>query len=447
MKTQVDLIIKHASELITVANTSGRPKSGQSLQDLGIIYDGAVAVHGGHIAAIGTTAQICDSYEPGQVVDAGSRVVTPGLVDPHTHLIFGKLQKSAYEAKVMGESYANVHRAGAGIHHTVECTRGASKQDLIQKALKDLDICLTHGTTTIEIKSGYGLDPATEIKILEVIEELKKRHPLNIVATFLGAHTVPLEFQNDRAGYVRQVISLLPQVAKRKLAEFCDVFCDDLGFSYSESREILQSAKQCGLKIKIHAEQTGYLGGSELAAELGAVSADHLDYIGEPQKEESGYVFKKEHAQALARSGVIGVLLPGVTFHSMDMTPGGVGAVKDFLPATVRLLIEENVPLALSTDYNPGSSWTQSLKTVMEIAARMYRMNYTQIINAVTINAAYAIDRGNTCGSLEPGKRADLVIFDCAKHGDLIESFGINLVDNVFILGEQKIQHGCLLNR
>jgi len=444
IKKAVDLIIKNAAELLTVKGASEKPKTGKELQELDITNNGALAIDGRTIIDVGTTDYILDSYAGGTVIDATGQVVMPGFIDPHTHLVFAGSRHSEYEAKITGKSYSEGHKKGGGIYYTVDCTREASAAELTEKALKDLDTCLRHGTTTIEIKSGYGLDRVNELKILEVIKELEKRHPIDIVPTYLGAHAIPEEYQNNRSGYVNLVKSMLTEVKDKGLAEYCDVFCDELAFSVSEARDILQEAKRCGLKLKLHAEQTGYLGGVELAAELGAVSADHLDFICAPEQGRSGWKLVEGHLEKLAESGVVGVLLPGVTYHLMEMVPGSE-IVKDFLPATVEHLINGGVAIALATNYNPGSSRTQSMQAVMEIAARLYRMNYAQVINASTINAAHAVDRASDIGSLESGKRADIVIFDCEEHGILIDSFGVNLIDKVIKNGKLVVDGGQLV--
>ncbi len=442
----VDGIIKHASELVTVRDASLSPKTGVALLELGIVRDGAVAIHEGKFAAVGPSSEILESYSADNVLDATDKVILPGLIDPHTHLVFGNLARSAYELKIRGKSYSDIHKAGAGIHYTVQRTREASKDELIKKALKDLDICLAHGTTTIEIKSGYGLDRDNEIKVLEIIQQLNNLHDIGILGTYMGAHTVPVEFQDHREAYVRLVCSLLPEIAERQLADFCDVFCDDLGFSVMETRRILEQAGKHGFKLKLHAEQTGYLGGVELASELGAISADHLDYVCEPQKDEEGYTLTLEHLENMAAAGVIGVLLPGVTYHSMELVPDG-NVMKDFLPQTVRNIIATGVAPALATNYNPGSSPTRSMPTIMQLAARLYRMNYAEIIIAATINAAHALGVAGQTGSIEPGKQADLVVFDCPRHGDIIEQFGTNLVDSVLIKGKPVVMDGRVLKR
>ncbi len=438
-----DLIIKNASQLLTVKSPRGF-KVGKELLDLGIVENGAIAIADDKIAAVGTTSEIIKKFpKPKKIIDAKNKVVMPGLIDPHTHLVYWGSRAHEYEAKILGKSYSEIHSAqkdadftqnnaekkatGSGILYTVEQTRKASKKELIKKALKDLKLMLEYGTTTCEAKSGYGLDKENEIKILEVIKELKNLQPIDIISTFLGAHTIPEEYKNNRAGYIALVKNLLPEIKKKNLAEFCDVFCDKLGFTIEETREILEAAKKSGFKLKLHAEQTGYLGGAKLGTELKATSCDHLDYISD------------EDITLLAQEKIAGVLLPTVTYHLMEMSPNpskNYGVSKPFLPERVRKIIESKMVIALATDYNPGSSPCLSMKTVMECAARLYRMRPAEIISACAINAAYAIDRQNSIGSLEPGKKADIIILDCERYEELINSFGTNLVKTVIKNGK-----------
>jgi imidazolonepropionase len=446
MKERADTIIKNAGELVTVGGASRKPKKGAELNEISIIRDGALAIRDGIIIDIGKTGNILGKYQSHNIIDAAQKVVMPGFIDPHTHIVFAGSRHAEYESKISGKTYFDTHKRVGGINYTAKCTRQASTTELIEKALKTLDVCLLHGTTTIEIKSGYGLDRINELKILEVISELKKQHPITIVSTFLGAHIVPVEYKEKRVEYIELVKSLLPEIKDKGLAEFCDVFCDILGFSVAETRDILEYAKHCGLKLKLHAEQTGYTGGADLAAELGAISADHLDFICEPKKNMNSWNLTDEHIRNLAHSKTVGVLLPGVTFHLMEMIPGTV-TTKGFLPASVAHLINGGVAIALATDYNPGSSRTPSMQAVMQLAARLYRMNYAQTLNAATINAAHALDRGKDIGSLEPNKCADIVIYDCEEHGMLIDNFGINMVDKVIKDGKIVVDNGRLADR
>jgi len=443
-KLKVDIIVDHAGELVTVSGASNKPKTGSGLNELGIIKDGAVAISGDTIKGVGTSDKINNRYIAEEVINVRGKTILPGLVDSHTHLVFPPLLHSGYAAKISGESYSGIHKKGGGIFHAVELTRAASQDGLLEKAKKDLEVCLLYGTTTLEAKSGYGLDEENELKLLVCINTLKQLQPINILATYLGAHTVPTEYKENRVGYVELVISMLEKIKAEGLAEFCDVYCDELGFSVEESRNILKAAKDQGFKLKIHAEQTGYFGGANLAAELGATSADHLDYICDPQKTESGYELTDEHISRFAQAGMIGTLLPGATYHSMEMTPGS-NIYKGFLPETVRRMIDGGVPISLATNYNSSSSRTRSMQAIMEIAARLYRMSFAEIINASTINAAHALGRGNVTGSIEVKKRADLVIFDCDRHDTIIEDFGVNLVDKVIVEGKLVVDNQKLL--
>lgn len=439
---KVDLLIKNASELITVKGASKKPKTGKQMKELGIIKDGQIAIKDGKIVSIGSSKTQVRFIEPSKeihsisppsdfqaekVIDATGKVVMPGLVDPHTHLVFAGSRHHEYREKINRASYEEIAQKGinAGILYTVEMTRKASKEELIKKGLKDLDIMLKYGTTTVEAKSGYGLDLENELKILEVLKVLNKLHLIDIIPTFLGAHTVPKEYRANRSKrkeYIKLVKKMLLEVKKRGLASYCDVFCDKLGFSVKETKEILEEAQKLGFRLKIHAEQTGHLGGAELAAKLEARSADHLDYI------------LPDEIKKMTKREVIGVLLPGVTFHLMEITQ------KTFFPASVREMIDKGLPIALATDYNPGSSNTQSMQTIMELAARLYRMRPAEIINAATINAAHVINKAQEIGSLEKGKKADIVIFDCPEYEMLIDNFGINLVDIVIKNGKVVVE-------
>ncbi len=419
MPEKADILILNADELVTVAGASREPKKGDALCDLRIIKNGGVAIGSGKILAVGNTKILEKKFKDAkETIDAKGKTVLPGFIDSHTHLVFAGSRHEEYREKIAGLTYQEIaaQGTGAGILYTVKKTRQASKNELLKKALKDLDIMLNYGTTTVEIKSGYGLDAENELKILEVIKELLQKHPIKIIPTFL-AHAFPEDCdKNDKSqrfAYIADLKSMLDTIKERKLAEYCDVFCDQLAFGVDEAKDILETAGKFGFKLKLHAEQTSCLGGAVLAAELKATSADHLDYI-----DEKG--IKK-----MSEAGVIGVLLPTVTFHLMEMIS------KSFLPDSVRKMIAGGVPVALATDYNPGSSPTRSMQMVMQCAARLYRMSPSQIVNAATINAAHALGRAGEIGSLEPGKKADVVICGCPSHEILIDTFGTNLVEKV----------------
>ncbi|HEY9755307.1 MAG TPA: imidazolonepropionase [Oculatellaceae cyanobacterium] len=410
--------IAFASELVTAH--SDHPKRGAELDDLGIIKDGAVIYKGSTIIDVGESFEMIKKHNPASLFDASGRVVMPGFVDPHTHLVHMGSRHEEYECKIAGKSYADLHKVG-GIKYTVSMTRAASEEELYDKALEDLDTMLLNGTTTVETKSGYGLTPESELKLLRIAKRLNEGHVIDVVSTFLGAHTVPEEFAGNKAGYVELVKGMMAKAAK--YSEFADAWCDALGFSVDECRSILTTAKECGLKLKLHVEQTACSGGAELAVEMNVVSADHLDFA------------SPEAIAMLATSGVIGVLLPGCMFHLMEFDK----------KIPVREMIDAGVAIALATDYNPGTSRTQSMQAILGLACRLYRMTYAQAINAATINAAYAIDRGNEIGSLAPGKKADMVLYECSHHGIIMNNFGVSLANMVMKNGELVVKEGKLL--
>lgn len=427
----IDLLVTHAHELVT-CRTGPTGAVGDTLDELDVVPDGAVAVDAGRIVEVGPTAALLDKYAAREVVDAAGRLVTPGLVDPHSHLVYAGSRHEEYEYLVTGESDPG-RRLGGGIRYTVAKTRQASEEALREQALADLDVMLRHGTTTLEAKSGYGLDRATELRTLRVMQSLD--HPIEVVPTYLGAHVVPEEYTSRRSEYVDLVVDMLDEA--RPYAEYCDVCCDPVGFTVAECDRIASRALELGYRIRVHADQTGSVGGAELAARLRASSADHLDYI------------SPEGIEALADSGTVGVLLPGVTLHMLEMTPKVTAgrlepAAKPFMPQLVQRMIAGGMRLALSTDYNPGSSPTQSMQMAMQLAARLFRLSYAQIWHMSTINAAHALDRGPDRGSLEAGKRADVVIWRVPEHGMVVNRFGVNLADTVIKDGRVVVRNGGL---
>jgi imidazolonepropionase len=363
------------------------------------------------------------------VIDAEGALVTPGLVDPHSHLLYGGTRHEEYELKVTGSGTPpGLH---IGINSTVRHTRNASDEFLAHQALADLDVMLEHGTTTLEAKSGYGLDRETELRLLRLTAGLD--HPIEVITTYLGAHVLPCDFAGRRRQYLDLVIDLLPEAAR--LAEYCDVCCDPVSFTYDECLRIGEAAGKLGMGIRVHADQTGEARGALLAAHLHAASADHLDYTSD------------EGFAAMARAGTTGILFPGVTLHMCEMTPKAVGHVltpaeKPFMPLVARRAIDSGCTIALSTDYNPGSCPTPSMQMVMQLAARLFRLSYAEIWNMCTLNAAVSLRRGHDRGSLEPGKRADVVIWKVPEHGLVINRFGVNLVDRMLVGGEVVVAGG-----
>jgi len=407
---KADLIIKNAKELLTLSS-SCKEDSG-----LGIIRDGAVAVRGEKILWVGGSRQLSDEVSltsEGQDIDATGKIVMPGFVDPHTHLVFAGSREHEFEQRIQGLSYLEIAERGGGILSTVEATRKATFEELFSLGRKRLERMLSKGITTVEAKSGYGLSFQDELKILKVTRSLNENHPIDIVPTFLGAHTVPKEFRNDRRRYVDLVTQeMIPRVAQEGLAEFCDVFCEENSFTLEESRKILETGKQYGLKPKIHADQLSPGGGAELAAEIGAYSADHLEYI------------SPTGIERMAEKGVTAVLLPGASFFlSMEKFP----------PA--REMIEKRVAVALATDLNPGSSMTESLPLMMTMGCTMFRMTPKEVILAATIHAAKSMGRENKIGSLDIGKQADIQILDIPNYRYLPYHFGVAHVEMVIKKG------------
>jgi imidazolonepropionase len=401
------LLITGASELLTLR---GRvPRRRKALSDLGLIKDGALLIRDGVIAAVGTRLEIesLPDSRSAEKLDVGGRVVLPGFVDSHTHLIHAASRAEEYELKITGASYEEIARKGGGILNSVKKLRAATAETLKKRAHAALREFAAHGTTTLEAKSGYGLDVASELKILRLHKELGAEQPLEIVSTFLGAHTVPVEFRDKPDGskqYIALLISkLIPEVAARELAEFCDVFCDRGAFSRGESDKILRAGRERGLLPRIHAEQLTRTGATQLGVTLGAASCDHLEQVNQAD------------IQALARSKTVATLLPGCDFHL---------GLRKYAPA--RALIEGGASVALATDYNPGTSPTVSMPMILSLACTQLRMSPPEAIAAATINAACSLLRHHKIGSLEVGKQADLAVFEVNTYREIPYYFGVN---------------------
>jgi imidazolonepropionase len=407
----IDLLIHSATQLLTLA--SDGPKRGTAMEDLGIIEHGAVAIKDSLIALVGPTSEVQGQVTAAEELDASGKVVMPGFVDPHTHLVFAGDRAGEFEQRIRGASYMEIMAAGGGITATVRATRAASVEQLMEESRARLDRMLAHGTTTAEIKTGYGLDVENELKMLEAIRRLDTEHPADLVPTFLGAHAVPKEYEGRADEYVDLVVEeMLPmvksQIPNRKSQIFCDVFCDEGAFTLEQSRRVLEAAHALGFGLKIHADEFKPLGGTRLAVELGAISADHL--VCTPDDE----------IELLARSGTIAVALPG--------TPFGLGH-HEYTPA--RRIIGAGGALALATDLNPGTCWCESMQLIVALACRFMEMTPAEAIAAVTINAAHAIRLGDQVGGLEVGKKADVLILDIPDYRHLSYRFGVNLVDKV----------------
>jgi imidazolonepropionase len=408
---KVGLLIHSAGQLLTIASPG--PKTGSAMSDLGLIEDGALAIKDGRIAMVGKTSDVQRQVVAEEEFDASGRVVMPGFVDPHTHLVFAGSRADEFEMRLKGTTYLEIMAAGGGIMSTVRATRQASMEELLAQSGRRLDRMLAHGTTTAEVKTGYGLNANQELKMLEAIKSLGETHPVDLVATFLGAHSIPQEYKGRSEEYVDMVIKgMLPQAAKEG-ACFCDVFCDEGAFTLAQSRRVLEAAKAWGLGLKIHADEFKTLGGAALAAEMKATSADHL--ICTPEEE----------LRLLAEAGSIAVLLPG--------TPFGLGEER-YAPA--RRMIELGLPVALATDLNPGTCWCESMQFVIALAARKMGMASAEAIVASTLNAAYALGKGAEVGSLEIGKKADILILETSDYRELAYRFGGNLVARVFKRGQ-----------
>ncbi len=422
MTAPADLLVVHAAELATLA-TGSVPRRGAALADPGIVADGAVAASGGRITAVGPTEAVLRSVSrtpATTTVDASGRLVTPGLVDPHTHLVFAGHRAQEFTMRLHGAGYAEILAAGGGILNTVRATRAAAEADLVAMARRRLDRMLAHGTTTVEAKSGYGLSMADELKILRATARLGASHAVGIVPTFLGAHAVPPERKADPDAYVRDVCELmLPAVVREGLAEFCDVFCERGAFSIEQSRRILSAAGRLGLRLKIHADQLSASGGARLAAELGALSADHLEHT------------PSDDLAAMAERGVTAGLLPGATFFLLHQNY-----------ADARAMVELGVPIALATDFNPGSSPTFSMQMAIALGCIGMRLTPAEALSAATINAAHAVGRAADAGSLAPGKRADLVMWGISSVAELPLHFGTNMADTVIVDGRVVIGGG-----
>ncbi len=415
LQKKATLLIANIGQLITMDGPV--PRIGDAMNDLGLIKNGGVAVAGEEILAVGESNVVegkVDLAEGCIAIDAAGAVVTPGFIDPHTHPVFSRTREDEFEMRIMGKSYMDIANAGGGIRSSVRDLRETSKAELTKKTITRLDTMLSYGTTTIEAKSGYGLSTEAEIKSLEIINNLNETHPIDLIPTFLGAHEVPDEYRDKREKYIDLLIKeMIPKVVENKLAEFCDIFCEEGVFNIDESRKIMEAAKKQGLKLKFHADELGPSGGSELAAELGAVSADHLVHISD------------KGIKAMAEAGTVAVLLPGTCFslgHS------------DYAPA--RKMIEAGIVVALSTDCNPGSSYTESLPMIISLAGLNYKLTAAESISAVTVNAACAVDRGGKIGMLQTGMVADIVLWKINDYRELPYHYGVNSVQKVIKRGK-----------
>lgn len=418
-----DLILTHFNQVFC-PNDLGHPLFGQEMKEANIIEDGYIAVKDGKILAVGKGEPAADLVGPEtKIENHAGRIASPGLVDCHTHLVYGGSREHEFAKKLAGVSYLDILAQGGGILSTVRATREASFENLYDKSKRLLDYMLLHGVTTVEAKSGYGLDWETEKRQLDVVEALNKDHDIDLVSTFMAAHAVPSEYKGRSQEYLDLIVEeMLPKVKEENLAEFCDIFCEKGVFTPEESRYLLSKAKELGFKLRIHADEIVSLGGVDVAAELGATSAEHL------------MVATDEGIEKMAQSQVIGNLLPATTFSLMEDT---------YAPA--RKMIESGMAITLATDSNPGSCPTANLQFVMQLGCFMMRLTPVEVFNAVTINAAYSVDRAKQVGSLDAGKDADIAIFDAKNIDYPLYFFATNLTHQVYKKGKLVVDQGHIV--
>ena len=412
--------IIHASQLVTLASEHKGPRTKKAMSELSIIEDGSIWVENEVIQAIGTTSELKKMYasriDEAEIIDAFGKLVTPGLVDPHTHVAFGGSREREFEMRLEGATYMDIMNAGGGIHATSRMTREATEEDIFVQTEKRLDSFLAHGVTTIEGKSGYGLNLESELKQLRVMQRLQEEHPIDIVPTFMGAHAVPVEFKGKEDQYVDLIVhEMLPRVVDEKLAKFNDVFCEVGVFTPEQSKRILEAGKVLGLIPKIHADEIEPYGGAELAAEVSAISAEHL-----LKASDAGIA-------AMAKQGVIACLLPATALYLRETAARG------------RAMIDAGVPVAISTDCNPGSSPTTSMPLVMNLACISMQLTPAESLCAATYNAACAIQMEDKVGSLEIGKQADIVLWNVSNYQQLQYLFGVNHVNSVWKKGVKVV--------
>lgn len=418
-KMNNNMIIKNAPQLVTCSGFQA--KQGRDMSDLHIIEEGAIVIEEGVITAVGKSEDILAKFDEDKfnIIDANRKAILPGFVDSHTHFVFGGYRAEEFSWRLRGDTYMEIMSRGGGIINSVRATREASKEELIKVGKNRLDSMLSYGVTTVEGKSGYGLDAETEIKQLEVMKVLTDIHPLDIVSTFLGAHAVPNAYrgrEDEFIDYMKDIV--MPEVADRKLAEFCDIFCEKNVFSVEQSKRLLLKARAMGLKIKIHADEIVQLGGTELAAELGAVSADHL-----LQASDTGI-------KALADTGVIATLLPGTAFSLREPYARG------------RYMIDQNCAVALATDFNPGSCFSESIPLIFSLATLYMNLSIEEAVTALTINGAAAIDRADKIGSIDVGKSGDVIILEFPSYTYIPYHIGVSTVEKVIKNGKLVFDKG-----
>jgi imidazolonepropionase len=414
----VDLLVAGSSEVATALGT--QPVAGARLSDIRVLVRGAVAVRGERIVAVGDEPSLRREFKAAREIDAGGGTIVAGFVDPHTHPVFAATREEEFEQRTRGRTYLEIAAEGGGILASVRSLRGADRKTLLALLCLRLRRFLELGTTTVETKSGYGLSLADELKSLEVVAEASRSEPVECVPTFLGAHEVPPEFRGRKSDYVALLCDeMLPRVAEQRLAEYFDVFMEAHTFDAADTRTLFSRAKDLGLGLRLHADQLSASGGAELAAEMGAASADHLEHVA------AGGI------EALGRAGVVPVLCPLVPLY-----------LRAEREAPGRRMIDAGLPVALATDFNPGSCYLQSMPEVITWAALRYRMSAAECLTAATLNAACSLGRGHEIGTLEPGKRANLVVLDVPNHKHLVYEFGRNPVRTVVVRGRVVFERG-----
>lgn len=414
MKKTGNILIQNAAQVVTCSGFSA--KKGREMSDLHIIENGTVAVTDGRISFVGRADEPIPFDTAGyDVIDATGKAVLPGFVDSHTHLVWGGYREEEFSWRMRGDSYMSIMERGGGIHNTMEATRRASFNELKTAARERLDRMMTLGVTTVEAKSGYGMDRETELRQLEVMQALQAEHPIDIVPTFLGAHSVPKEYKGRADAFIDYLIAeVMPVVRERGLAECCDIFCEQNVFDIEQSRRYLTAARELGFKLKIHADEIVQLGGAELAAELGALSADHL-----LQASDAG-------TRAMAEKGVVATLLPCTAFSLREHYARG------------REMIDAGCAVALATDLNPGSSFTSSIPLTFALACIYMKLSPEEAVTALTINGAAALGRADRIGSIDVGKQGDLVVLDFPSYKFLPYHIGMNIVGTVIKNGQAK---------
>ncbi|MGT2933348.1 imidazolonepropionase [Streptococcus catagoni] len=419
-----DLLLVHFNQIFCPKDL-GHPLYGEEMKKAEIIEDGYIAIKDGKILAVGSGQPDAKLMGPRtKVISYEGKIATPGLIDCHTHLVYGGSREHEFAKKLAGVPYLDILAQGGGILSTVRATRQASFDNLYDKSKKLLDYMLLHGVTTVEAKSGYGLDWETEKRQLEVIKKLDADHLVDLISTFMAAHAVPSEYKGKSQEYLDLIINeMLPKVKEENLAEFCDIFCEKGVFTAEESYELLSKAKELGFKLRIHADEIESIGGVDVAADLGAVSAEHLMMI-------------TDHGiERLKEAKVIGNLLPATTFSLMEDT---------YAPA--KKMIEAGMAITLATDSNPGSCPTANLQFIMQLGCFMMKLSPVEVLNAVTINAAYSVQRQQEVGSFDPGKKADIAIFDAANCDFPFYFFATNLIDQVYKSGRLVVDQGRIKN-